>query len=417
MPSLLDFIIQNQRPQSGLLGAGGTPPQANPLGAMVGVQQAAEGGAAPSRIPASADSLLTDEDRQALRQQNLLHAGLGILSADPGQSDIGRIAQGIMLSSELGREAKQDLVKQRVGMQELAIKLREEQQEDRKRILRGKLFANADLTDPQQRTELMEKLMAAGDFEGADRLNTFESNMPEAELVENGNEMIVFDPRTLEEKGRIETPDERPEGTELVNRGTRSDLIDSNTGEVIATFSHGLSPSELRERQNTIFSRTDKLADDFRSETSGLQGALRLAEAAEEAPSQDPAAQQTLVIALNKLLDPTSVVRQSEFARVQEIGGFTAEAQTLANRLMEEGQLPPEVEKRIRDEIARLAKQKEAQLRDVAEQYVDRAEQFGVNPRYVVRRGLQPNAEEEDEEEEDELDTILDRNLPGGGGN
>lgn len=405
MPSLLDIIIQNRRgPQGGLLGQNTAPPEASPLAALTGASQgqAASGGGSPTPMP---PVNLSPEEQAGIRSNQLLTAGLATLASDPSQGTLGRLARGVLTSQEVGRQSRQDLIEQKIDFQELAVDLREEQRNQLMQRQRARLFSSADLTDPQQRTEVFESLMAAGDFKGAQRLNQFEANIPEVREVQNGEEIILYDPRTLERKGSIQTPDERPEGTQLVNRGTRSDLIDKDTGQVISSFSHELTPQELQDRQSEVFKRTDKLADDFRSETGNLQESLILAEQAAGAPSQDPAAQQTLVIALNKLLDPGSVVRQSEFARVQEIGGFAAEAQTFANRLAEEGQLPPSVENRIRDEIARLRQVNQAKLREIAGQFRDRAESAGVNPDFVVRQGLQEDVglRDEDDEERDNI--------------
>ena len=404
MPSLLELMIQNRRPRGGLLGQG-APPEASPLAALSGANSASGGGEGRPLPPVS---LLSQEEQDALRSEQLTTLGLGILSSDPSRGAFSRIAEGALLSRELGQDRREDLLRRKIDLQELAIELREEQRDRRLDRFRGQVFSDADLSDPHQRTQVMGKLLAAGDFEGAQRLNQFEANLPEARPVENGGEIILYDLRTLERKGTIQTPEERPEGTEVIDRGTRSDLIDSNTGDVIASFSHGLPPEELRERQDTIFKRTDKLADDFRSETKDLQGSLRLGADSLEAPEDDPAAQQTLVIALNKLLDPGSVVRQSEFARVQEIGGFRAEAQTFANRLAREGQLPPEVEQSLRDEISRLLEAKQADLGQIAEQFKERAQAFGINPEFVVRRGLQEDVGLMDEEDEQSENPFID---------
>lgn len=403
MASLLDFVVAQRNPRlAGLLGVSGqgegpTPGQAAPARtAAPAASQAVSGpqglsGALGQLFGGFQDPNLTPAENARARQQAMIQGGLASFGSD--KRGLARLADAALVGQQFGQQTRNQMVQRKIDLQELAIEQAEFQQEQERQARREHIFANTDMSDPAQRTEAMGAVLAAGDFDAAQRINDFEKAMPEPELVDAGDSQIIWDPRSLEVKGEIETPEEFPEGTQMVNLGTRSQLVDKATGEVIATFNHTLSPSELRDRQDTVFDQTNALADDFRSETGNLQESLLLAEQARGAPAGDPAAQQTLVIALNKLLDPGSVVRQSEFARVQEVGGFQAEAQTFANRLMEQGQLPPEVEEMLRNEIARLEQENRRQLGDIATQFAERANAFGLNPDFIIRRGLQQDLE------------------------
>lgn len=189
-----------------------------------------------------------------------------------------------------------------------------------------------------------------------------------------------------------------PVKVQLPNGDIVFGTFDKNRGMFLDTQTGMPLPAArpiLEEEEDKSFSRIDTLSDNFRIEAGNLQDSVRQAEVALRAPS-NAIGHQTLVVAYNKLIDPTSVVRESEFARTASIGGFSAQAQQFANRILSDGRLSPESERQLREEIKRLGGERRSQVNEIAQRFISQAREFNLNPEFVVGRrlleGLDPNA-------------------------
>lgn len=414
MPSLLDAFLKNQQIQGGLLGTGGSTLAARAQQAGMTDQGPQNlGGVLGSIFGGQASPLLSQQANTQSQRDALINAGLATLASD--QRGLPALAEGVLVGRQTGQQSRTQALQQQIA----AIK---QIRENRKRQRREELLSGADLSNPQVREKITAELMAGGDFDAVDRMAKLEDKFSRDPVeIEGEGQVELIDPRTMETRRKVKVP-EKPAGWKSVDTGGVVQLRDADTGQVIAEVSKTMAPGAFQERTQEIFDRTNALADDFRTETSGLQDALRMGESATDAPPT-AAGDQTLVIALNKLLDPNSVVRQSEFTRTAEVGGFQAQAQQFANRLVSQGEFSPQTREILRDEIERLQQTNKQQLSEVADQFRQRATTFGVNPDYVVREGLQDTLlerEEEDEEEEqagvsDPLN-VLEQFNPGGGG-
>ncbi len=389
MASLLDIVLQQRNPRmAGLLGGAPNSPlqQSTPAPAQPAIRsvqplqrapapEAQPQGQEPSFLGRLRDSIFSiyGDDPETQRQAMLL-AGLAMVG------NRGHDGPGLGQAIIAGRGAAQQSAEKR------AKKAAEEQMLAR----RAEIIGSTDLTDPAQRTAAMQAFFAASDFDGARMLNDIEAQFPNLEPVEAGDKIKLFDPRTGEWRGDLALP-APPRDTELRDAGTKILLIDKQTGDVISEFPKTLSPEAFRDRLDKTFGQTNALADDFRSETSALQDSLRLGQTATSAPA-DAAGDQTMVIAFNKLLDPTSVVREGEFDRVAAIGGFQARAQRFANEIAKDGRLSDQSRAALKAEVERMLQVNTQQLHQIAEQYIERANSVGVNPDFVVRRGIQPGA-------------------------
>lgn len=298
---------------------------------------------------------LSKRDRDHLLRRGLLTAGLMMLGGNHSGRSFGEVlARGIFAAQQDTAQTAGELLDIRNAQIRLAR--------------RAQVFADADLTEVEKWEELRRLSATTGDTEG---VNAATDVLDQFRELEAGEAEARFQD--------IQTPN----GTitalvrELPDGGVQ--LRNPITGEVLDERS--APPVDDKER----LSRINTLADDARRELSPLVESHRLASSALGAPEQDPAAQQTLIMALNKLLDPGSVVRASEFERVAEMGGLSAQAQEYWNRLTKEGQLPPQVEDSIRREIERLHAATQQEIQSLQQHWTRRATDAGVDPRLVFR--------------------------------
>jgi hypothetical protein len=94
-----------------------------------------------------------------------------------------------------------------------------------------------------------------------------------------------------------------------------------------------------------MFSRANMLGDDYRSTTASIQKAAdqyrTLVSAAEGAKAGVPASQIALVFSYMKTLDPTSVVRESEYATAENARGVPESVRNQYNKVLDGTRLTP----------------------------------------------------------------------------
>lgn len=141
---------------------------------------------------------------------------------------------------------------------------------------------------------------------------------------------------------------------------------------------------------NRDFTRESSLRDDFRSEPvvkgyrevkavfDRTQAYLKRA-GAKGAPVGDIG----MVFALAKINDPTSVVREQEFAQIAMSGGYGQQIKNLVSQAQGRG-FDPSTRAQLWTEINSAYKTYEKNYGDVRNQYADLARRGGVDPRNIV---------------------------------
>lgn len=294
-----------------------------------------------------------DGQRQLLRR-GLLTAGLTMLGSNVNGRGFGEVlARGIFAAQQDSAQTAGELLDTRNAQIRLAR--------------RANVFDNPELSEVEKWQEVRRISAKEGDTEAVKQAT---------DVIEQFRELEAGEAEARFQN--IQTPNgtitalvqEMPDGSVQLRNPITKEVLDERDAP----------PVDEGERINRI----NSLADDFRSEAGGLIEAQRFADNAESAPAS-AAGDQTLVVTLNKLLDPNSTVREGEFTRVAKIGGFTGEAQQLANRILSEGELGEQARQSIRQEIERLRQANAQELQSVGEFYRRRAMDAGVDPRLVVR--------------------------------
>jgi len=104
--------------------------------------------------------------------------------------------------------------------------------------------------------------------------------------------------------------------------------------------------------------------------------------------------QQTLAVLLQKFLDPPSVVREGEFDRAAQAGGFYERAKLALPKLLHGDSLPPIVIQEIRDMAKLYEKYSVGQIHNISRDYTERSHRRGLDPRNVVGVWMAPEAQQ-----------------------
>lgn len=92
----------------------------------------------------------------------------------------------------------------------------------------------------------------------------------------------------------------------------------------------------------------------------------------------------SMIFAYMKMLDPTSVVREGEFATAEQTGGVPAQITNLYNKLLNGERLTPEQRKQFVSAADGLYQETVQNLEAANTQYGGRAKQWGVDPTGIV---------------------------------
>lgn len=141
-----------------------------------------------------------------------------------------------------------------------------------------------------------------------------------------------------------------------------------------------LTPGNMR------FQQTAKLRDDYNQDPAvkAYQASLPVYASALNTPAS-PAGDLQLIYAFAKLMDPTSAVREGEFATVA--GSDTFAGRTVAqlqNQLSRSGTFSPEMRQDLRVQLRERLSQYNRGASQTRERYRQSAEQFGLNPDDVI---------------------------------
>lgn len=161
---------------------------------------------------------------------------------------------------------------------------------------------------------------------------------------------------------------------------------------IAATRAPGDGPGKGDKDRWTV---EDRMADDYRGEAkmphSILQSfnALRATASRTDAPSD-----VAFIYQYMKMLDPTSVVREGEFAMAQNAAGVPDQVRNMYNKAVSGQRLNPQQRAQMLGTAGRLATQADEQLGGLNDQYAEKAKRRGLDPENIItgRRMAPPAA-------------------------
>ena len=128
----------------------------------------------------------------------------------------------------------------------------------------------------------------------------------------------------------------------------------------------------------------DKLTKDLREEMAATSKITQIVSATPPGGKPDAITQQSLVILLNKFLDPGSVVREGEFDRVVKAQGLIGQAQNLADRILRGQPLDANTIQQINGLAQLYTQAATAKIQYVADNYTEIARKRGLDVGSVI---------------------------------
>lgn len=131
--------------------------------------------------------------------------------------------------------------------------------------------------------------------------------------------------------------------------------------------------SKTWRAEDTLRKDFDTLTKDLREELNATSKITQIVSATPPGKKPDAITQQSLVILLNKFLDPGSVVREGEFDRVVKAQGLEGRARNLADRILKGEPLDINTIKQINGLAQMYSQAANAKIQGIATNYIDMA--------------------------------------------
>lgn len=161
--------------------------------------------------------------------------------------------------------------------------------------------------------------------------------------------------------------------------------LDAYRNASLANRDHsGAQDSRIWRAEDTLRGDFDKMTKDLREELNATSKITQIVSATPPGQKPDAITQQSLVILLNKFLDPGSVVREGEFDRVVKAQGLEGQARNLSDRILKGQPLDLNTINQING-LARLySDAATAKIQKYANDYTAIADRRKLNPENVI---------------------------------
>ena len=248
-------------------------------------------------------------------------------------------------------------------------------------------LAQQQFVDPfgveQARVDLLRA--QAGQVGTATPISPEESALKKAQAAKLLKETANIDPNTLtiDEKRKRDLIDAgiSPKAVSKAESDLIASQISKNRAEAnkLLRESNGVLSNEDKTKQSNVFRKEfNALSKDF---TKSRDAFLRV-----EASAVDPSAAGDLALIFNfmKVLDPGSVVRESEFANAAASGAFGERVKAAGLRILNGERLSPVMRADFLNRAKRLFKAQQGNQNKLIKRYRALSTRFGVNPEDVI---------------------------------
>lgn len=197
---------------------------------------------------------------------------------------------------------------------------------------------------------------------------------------------------------RQTTPIQERDPRQLMRRETSNPLqyLSDSVRQQQELESSQAYQKQKKEEEKQYFEVSDKLFDDLQkvkayqdfNEISRAVGVIEAGYESSLTAKDRNAAHQALVVGFNKLLDPGSVVRESEFDRSAEGEKLINKFRARMNKLTEGGVISEEGAREIYEMSKELERKAAEWAKGKVQVILNRAERFGVDKNLIMPEGL-----------------------------
>lgn len=146
----------------------------------------------------------------------------------------------------------------------------------------------------------------------------------------------------------------------------------------------GADDARVWRAEDKLRNDFEKITGDLRTELGATRKITEIIAATPPGSRPDAMTQQSLVVLLNKFLDPGSVVREGEFDRVVKAQGLEGQARNLSNRVLRGEPLNDEAIRQINNLAQLYQRAAETKMRSYATEYADVARRRGLDVGSVI---------------------------------
>lgn len=178
--------------------------------------------------------------------------------------------------------------------------------------------------------------------------------------------------------------DQKEQALRREDRRAAQDSLDAYRNASLANRDHGAGDARIWRAEDTLRGDFDKLTKDLREEVNATSKITQIVAATPAGQKPDAITQQSLVILLNKFLDPGSVVREGEFDRVVKAQGLEGRARNLADRVMKGQPLDANTIGQINGLAQLYSQAANTKIQKYANDYTAIAARRKLNPENVI---------------------------------
>lgn len=267
-----------------------------------------------------------------------------------------------------------------------------------------------DITDQQFKLNGYKLALERGRYvRDQNSYNSWQKEMIQNGLLDEGEMSETYDPNafnefmsaTKKEADKFGTPEEIPGmpghvGQKNLTTGQYTnikDIEEANRKRIKeARTSDAKEAKDLVESSSKLRKEYNQLSKDFIS--------IRDARNRVIAAGSDPSAAGDLALIFNymKVLDPSSVVRESEFATAENAGSVPERTRAAYNKVLRGERLSEPQRKDFLDRTERLYKPQRKSQQRLMKSYSELSKTFEIDPKHVVVNYLDPETTINDEE-------------------
>lgn len=334
------------------------------------------------------EGVLSPEQMGAARNQGLTQIGLSLLGGAPNNS-----GAPLNLNQQLGHAIQSgqgafrgatEAAAQAMALQEQQKQIQEARAE-KQRIVQARAqmaqkFPPAEGETPQQTARRLNSMLAEMIAEGIDQ-----DGIRALSGYLAANNALLRD----KEPTPLEPLDETPNVIDPTTGKPSVRFRDRNTGKV--TYEPMVREPSLAQQgiqEQRQYQRERDLARDYATMSKQFGPVAEYYANANASRNESLAgnaiAQHSLIFNYMHVLEPTSIVREGEYAAVAKRNGVPDRIANMIALLDKGTFMPPPMVQQVLDELDRLVAVKRPQLGNRMEQFRRRAERWGVDPANVI---------------------------------
>ena len=204
----------------------------------------------------------------------------------------------------------------------------------------------------------------------------------------------MFSPKATEGTSRYSKPDVLGENNELgLPKGTLVQMGTNGKVDIIyqpkpGESKTGMSSKDTLETATVLRKEFDqsKTFTDFQTVNRAEKGIMQAYKTSLDPKTQSKvASDQALAVMFQKMLDPTSVVRESEYARTPEGVGVVSRLESYIPKFQKGGLAISDTDRKAMVDIAnKLLNESKVTMNDHIDRYTGISQQYGVDPNLVL---------------------------------